>query len=110
MPRKNREERLAYHKDYNKEYYKRRKQYHLDRNKKRKQKTKEFIRSIKVTLSCDICGEDDIACLDFHHLDPTQKDKVISRINDWSEERILLEIQKCQVLCSNCHRKLHYYE
>lgn len=26
----------------------------------------------------------------------------------YSKERILREIEKCVVICSNCHRKLHW--
>lgn len=51
----------------------------------------------------------DIACLDFHHL----KDKefnISNEIRNLSIENLKKEINKCVVLCSNCHRKLHYYD
>lgn len=56
--------------------------------------------------SCEQCGFSDIRALDFDHLDPAIKKFSIARaINDcYSWEKILLEIRKCQILCSNCHR------
>jgi hypothetical protein len=55
---------------------------------------------------CRICGYDRCpAALDFHHTDPLGKDFNISAST--SPERILREIQKCELLCSRCHREVH---
>jgi hypothetical protein len=56
------------------------------------------------------CGESDIVCMDFHHRNPDEKDSTIGKmVNDgFGIEAILAEISKCDILCSNCHRKLHY--
>lgn len=51
------------------------------------------------------CGESDPVVLDFDHLDPTTKLIEISLMIDYSWKRIEEEISKCQVLCSNCHRR-----
>lgn len=53
-----------------------------------------------------------MACLEFHHKDPSKKEVTLSRAvnNGWSIERMEKEIAKCVVLCANCHRKLHYEE
>ena len=56
---------------------------------------------------CVRCGEADPACLDFHHRDPTQKLGHIGEFRKFGMERLLTEIAKCDVLCANCHRKLH---
>ena len=49
--------------------------------------------------------------LDFHHIDPTKKEKNLSNmIRSNSFKSVLQEIEKCIVLCSNCHRDLHYQE
>lgn len=55
------------------------------------------------------CGEHDSIALDFHHLDPNEKDLNMAEIArlGWSLKRVQQEIAKCQVICSNCHRKLH---
>lgn len=68
---------------------------------------KEFINSIKQS-GCLICKENDVACLDFHHLQDKEFN-ISTKINSLSKENLRKEIDKCVVLCSNCHRKLHYY-
>lgn len=48
---------------------------------------------------------------DFHHLDPTQKDFNISlRRNAKFDEKIKTELDKCALLCANCHRTRHAIE
>lgn len=66
----------------------------------------------KSKLSCSKCEENHPACLEFHHLDLSVKEVEISKAVKlgWSIERIEREIEKCLVLCSNCHRKVHYEE
>lgn len=70
---------------------------------------KEATEKIKAERGCVRCGEKDPDCLDFHHLDPATKTYTISRLygGTWSWERILKEIELCEVLCANCHRKQH---
>jgi hypothetical protein len=59
-----------------------------------------------------MCPENHPACLDFHHKNPKQKDFEIACAirQGWTKPRILEEIEKCIVVCSNCHRKLHWLE
>lgn len=58
--------------------------------------------------SCEICGESDIRVLEFDHLDPvTKRFGIATAITDgrkWPD--ILEEIECCQILCANCHKKL----
>lgn len=70
-----------------------------------------WLDDIKSKEGCQ-CGEKHPACLEFHHLDPSKKDDEISTMlkNGCSKESILTEIQKCLLMCSNCHKKLHYKE
>lgn len=59
-------------------------------------------------LKCEVCGYDkNLAALDFHHIDPNQKEFGLSSKNI-SMEKLIPEIKKCICLCSNCHRELHY--
>ena len=45
--------------------------------------------------------------LEFHHRDPSQKDfNVSSKGHSRSWERVKAEIEKCDLLCANCHREL----
>ena len=99
-------------KAYLKKHYRDNKQYYLNKNKKRKLEIRLLIDDIKDKSSCQQCEESHPAALDFHHRDMAEKDMEVSRLSNsgWSKERILKEIQKCDILCANCHRKLHYRE
>jgi hypothetical protein len=60
-------------------------------------------------VGCCKCDETDVACLDYHHIDP--KNKVFSlscRVVRRKLHTILKESAKCTIVCSNCHRKHHY--
>ena len=57
---------------------------------------------------CEICGYSKcIEALEFHHKNPEEKDFTISG-KSWSFERLKLEVDKCFLLCSNCHREIHF--
>lgn len=96
---------------YNNQYYKnmslevKSKKVKLQRLRKRKLRIKVI--NYKTSIGCP-CGERHPACLDFHHT----SDKEIEISNavrlGWCWERILKEIKKCELLCANCHRKLHF--
>lgn len=45
---------------------------------------------------------------DFHHLDPSTKDFKLSQLRSHTLETIRAELDKCVLLCSNCHRDRHY--
>lgn len=58
--------------------------------------------------SCQICGYDKcIEALDFHHLDPSIKEMSLSSGRGYSFERAKAELDKCILVCSNCHREIH---
>jgi transcriptional regulator of aromatic amino acid metabolism len=46
--------------------------------------------------------------LDFHHVDPSGKDLNVSAIKNTAFEKIIPELDKCILVCSNCHREIHY--
>lgn len=57
---------------------------------------------------CEHCGLVDDPCIyDFHHSDPSQKGFTIARFSCRSLEMLKPELDKCLMLCSNCHRKYH---
>lgn len=97
-----------------KQHYKKNKDIYKKRARKNNtiylQRNKEFIDNYKINKCCEICGESHPACLDFHHTDPNIKEKNISRmkVESYSISTIKREIEKCIVVCSNCHRKIHY--
>jgi hypothetical protein len=61
---------------------------------------------------CSSCGYNKcIAALEFHHLDPSKKDFSISSSgNTRSWNKVKEELDKCVLLCSNCHREVHTNE
>lgn len=70
-----------------------------------------FLNAWKVERGCRECGERDPRCLDAHHRDPTEKEVNVSLVVwRWKHERLLAELAKCDVLCRNCHAKLHAAE
>lgn len=58
---------------------------------------------------CIICGYDRCSeALDFHHTDPNKKDFSISDNNiSYNWDIIKKELDKCILICSNCHREIH---
>lgn len=61
----------------------------------------------KFDSKCQKCGYDRYSgALEFHHIDPSQKDFTISNMNFKLTEAVE-EIKKCVLLCSNCHKELH---
>lgn len=77
----------------------------------RMRKLKKFFDAVRHRLFCVKCGERDLACLDFHHRNPDEKECcVVQRARNGTVEAALVEAEKCDVLCSNCHRKFHHSE
>jgi len=57
---------------------------------------------------CAECGYDKShSALQFHHLDPAKKDFSISAVKSSSWENIKPELDKCILLCANCHLEEH---
>ena len=60
---------------------------------------------------CEICGYNKcIGALEFHHLNPTEKDFGLSCGNTKSLEKLKAEADKCIMVCANCHREIHENE
>tara|TARA_R110000803_G_scaffold204983_1_gene271343 strand:+ start:36 stop:596 length:561 start_codon:yes stop_codon:yes gene_type:complete len=58
--------------------------------------------------SCQVCGYNKCdAALEFHHKDPTKKDFSISKHKGVGIDKIKPELDKCALLCANCHRETH---
>lgn len=69
----------------------------------------------KITLGgkCKKCNDNRLYVLDFHHLEEHNKvidiSTLIGHVGD-NNPRIKEEVEKCILLCSNCHREFHYLE
>lgn len=74
-----------------------------------RRKKKEWLDALKV--KCARCPETHVSCLEFHHRNPAEKDFLLSvGVAKFSLEKLQAEVEKCDVICANCHRKLHYEE
>lgn len=58
---------------------------------------------------CWDCGESYPLCVyDFHHIDPKTKDISPAKALSQTWDRLILELDKCALLCANCHRQRHF--
>jgi hypothetical protein len=75
-------------------------------------RNREYIIDYKQKNECVKCGEKRYYVLDFHHLDPTLKYKSVTdlQFNAYSIKTIDKEIEKCILLCRNCHSEFHHLE
>ncbi len=69
---------------------------------------KAFVNSIKLAYGCQNpnCQSQKTLpsyCLDFHHVNPGDKEYPIGRHNGRSVKGLVIEINKCTVLCKICH-------
>ena len=78
-----------------------------------RRKTKEVIVNFKGN-KCEICGYSKcLAALTFHHKNEKEKNyeiaKISLRIENINElnDDMFLELEKCELLCANCHREKH---
>lgn len=90
-------------KAYSRVYYKE----HKDERKKQDDDYKDKIQKLKT--KCLKCGESRLYVIDFHHIDPREKDFNIPRKTHKRDFSIIeKEASKCVSLCRNCHAEFHY--
>ena len=75
---------------------------------KRTQKLKKLMVEYKGN-SCSICGYNKyLGALEFHHLDPKNKDFTPSKLKRYTfDDKVKIELDKCILVCANCHREIH---
>lgn len=57
---------------------------------------------------CSLCSYDKcIEALEFHHINPDTKDINFKSMRGWSWNKTTTELDKCILVCSNCHREIH---
>ena len=60
---------------------------------------------------CENCGYDkNLAALQFHHRNPHEKTfgLDVRKLSNTRWDSILIEAEKCDLLCGNCHMEEHY--
>lgn len=97
-------------KNYDSEYYQKDKSKIRNITKKYKNKVKEWYDSFRKNLKCEKCSENRYWVLEWHHLDPNQKEFTVGNMvySGYSIETIKKEIDKCICVCANCHKDIHY--
>jgi hypothetical protein len=75
----------------------------IERQRRLKQQAVEYKggRCVK----CGYCRY--VGALEFHHLDPSGKDVTISHLGHTTFRKITAELDKCILVCANCHREIH---
>lgn len=75
------------------------------RDKTRERKLREILLLFKDAPCTDCKIKYPSYVMDFDHLDASQKLFCVGQLNKaWSAERLLAEIEKCELVCANCHR------
>lgn len=83
---------------------------HSNYMKQKYHEKQQAVEELKSQCACAKCGDTRGYVLDYHHIDPTQKEEKVSRMisNNYTLDKVQSEIKKCVVLCANCHREFHY--
>lgn len=78
------------------------------------EQAKNFQQRRKINLvyvlggKCCVCGYNKcLHALDFHHINPEDKEFTLSSKHNISTAAVLEELKKCALLCANCHREFH---
>lgn len=73
-------------------------------NEYKKNRHNSLLQKLK-SVPCQDCGKSyPTYVMDFDHRDPSQKKFEIAHRKTLSEENLLAEIAKCDIVCANCHR------
>lgn len=79
-------------------------------NKRTYQSGKSKIDKLKLDRGgkCEKCGYNKyLGALEWHHLDPNVKEYAIGKRRGLKPETLQKEIEKCSLLCANCHAEAH---
>lgn len=90
---------------YKKEHYANNSAKVYARVKDRRQEIRDQMWEYKASRACADCGLVDPIVMEFDHLRDKERNvsEMIARGMGW--ESILLEIEKCELVCANCHRR-----
>lgn len=94
--------------NYTRSHYLNNKIYYKKKSSVNRKLIRTWFDDYKSKLKCD-CGENHPATFDFHHNDPSMKEDCISNlVKKGNLKKLQEELEKCKVMCSNCHRKFHF--
>jgi len=84
--------------------------------KSRREKKRRYLRKLKAIEykggHCKACGEDRLVALCFHHREPSDKGFPlnVANLSMYGWDKVEAELDKCDLLCHNCHHVLHYQD
>lgn len=82
-----------------------------EKDKRRRQCLKIASDTLKEGIGCARCGYNAYgAALDWHHIEFHQKEENPAKQLQRSWNAYIKEIEKCILLCANCHREFHHKE
>lgn len=88
-----------------KEHYERNKEKYVLRAKLYKKQLSLYIRTIKESTSCTDCGKKyPYYVMDFDHINGDKEYNIANMFRNKGMQQVKKEIEKCEVVCSNCHR------
>ena len=75
---------------------------------RQKQRFVDYLTEFRQGIKCERCGYDKgFWGLAFHHRDPSQKEFSLDRNRGKNIKALKEELDKCDVLCHNCHSEVH---
>jgi hypothetical protein len=75
-----------------------------------RKRRREWLQALKIRIGCSICGYTKCPeALDFHHTDNDKEFNISSNMFT-KLEKLKEEIDKCILVCRNCHAELHFNE
>ena len=111
MPYKDPKVRATKQKIYAKRYYENNREKTIKAVLASKRLLRKKWQVFKSTLSCERCGIQHEAVIDFHHVDRSPPKRSVNQlVKDGAIAKAFEEIKKCIAVCSNCHRILHHEE
>lgn len=97
-----------YHRAYSRQHYIDNKEMYKEKAHRHRSKSLERNRQLileRYSAGCTDCGNADIRVLEFDHRDPAlKKFSIARRVRDVSTKKLTEELDKCDVVCANCHR------
>lgn len=88
-----------------KKHYSNNKSSYLEYGRRRREKAKEFICNYLSDKKCIDCDNSDIRVLEFDHIKTNKFSNIADMVRQaYSDNKILEEIKKCEIVCANCHR------
>lgn len=106
MPYRHKEDQRAYARQH---YYQNRERYleQIRRHKVRvKKELREEVQRIKETRPCADCNKYfPYYIMDFDHIEENKVTNVAKLVSQGQRKRALAEIEKCELVCANCHRQ-----